>query len=194
MIDTKKRVVVLSGPSGSGKNSVLSAIIDRCESCSRLVTATTRAIRDNEKHGKDHYFLNKEEFLAGIKDGTIPEYWHAVETDRYYGTYLPDLESKLSEGKIVVTEVQIEGMRFMKKEFGALGIFVTAESLEELEIRIRKRQPNISEEEIQERLRQAKKEIDEYAKEYDYTLVNKHGRLEETIGEVMDILRKEQYL
>ncbi len=194
MNDTKKKVVVLSGPSGSGKNSVLQAVIDRCKNCVRLVTATTRAIRDNEKHGEDHYFLSKDEFLTGIKDGTIPEYWHAVETDRYYGTYLPDLEEKFSEGKIVVTEVQIEGMKFMRKEFGALSIFVTAESLEELEVRIRKRQPDISEEEIQERLQQAEKEINEYAKEYDYTLVNKHGKLEETISEVMDILRKEQYL
>lgn len=189
-----KKIVVLSGPSGSGKNSVLRGVVAECSSCVRLVTATTRAPRENEVHGKDHYFLSKEAFLAGIEDGTIPEHWHATETDRYYGTYLPDLEQKLAAGHTVVTEVQVEGMRFMKKMFGALTIFITAESIDELEKRIRSRQPHIAAAELQERLAQAEKEIREYAPEYDHTLINAHGKLDDTIHQVMDIMSKEQYL
>ncbi|MAZ67351.1 guanylate kinase [bacterium] len=189
------KIVVISGPTGSGKNSILKGILERStDDTARLVTATTRAQREGEEHERDHYFLSKVEFLKGIDEGTIPEHWYAPETDRYYGTYLPDLEKKLAQGKTVVAEVQIEGFRFFKKQFKALGIFIVAESYEELERRVRDRQQDISENELSERLQKARQEVDEYSKEYDYTVVNVRGKLEEAIEEVMDILRKEQYL
>ena len=193
-MNENKKVVIISGPSGSGKNSILQGVLNRCENCIRLVTATTRDPREGERNGEDHYFLTKEEFLKGLDEGVIPEHWHALDTDRYYGTYLPDVEQKIKLGKIIVAEMQIEGMRFFKQEYDALTIFVTAGSLEELEKRIRKRQAQISEAELQERLNEARKEIHTYASQYDYVVKNEHGKLEVAIEEVLDIMRKEQYL
>ena len=192
--DAHARIVVFSGPSGSGKNALLAGVLARCDACVRLVTATTRAVRDGEQHGVDYYFLSTEEFLTGIDTGDIPEHWHAADTNRYYGTYVPALKESLAQGNVILGQLQIEGFRYLKKAFGALGVFVVADSHQELERRIRERQPDITNEEMQERLQKADEEVHEHAQEYDYTVVNARGKLDDTIQEVMDILRKEQYL
>lgn len=194
MADTKEKIVIISGPSGSGKNSVLQGVLDTCENCVRLVTATTRAIREGEQDGVDYHFLRKDQFLKGIENGDIPEHWRADETDRYYGTYMPALKERLAEGKTVLAQLQIEGLRYFKKKFGAVGIFVVADSYDELERRIRTRQPDMTDEEIEERLHTARQEVDEYSDEYDFTVVNARGKLDEAINQVIDIIRKEQYL
>lgn len=193
MNSDRKKIVIIAGPSGSGKNSVLKGVLEKCDNCTRLVTATTRSARVGEVHGKDYYFFTKEEFLQKVEDGSIPEYWHATRTDRYYGTYIPDLDEKLAQGKIVLAQVQIEGMRFFKKEYGALSVFIQPDSLEELRRRVLHRQ-NMPEQELQERLLEAEKEITQDAPEYDYIIVNKRDKLEEAIDATLDILRKEQYL
>jgi len=79
----KTKIVVIAGPSGSGKNSIMQGVLKRCDSCVRLVTATTRSPREGEKDGVDYHFISKEVFLDGIKSGEIPEFWHAQDTDRY---------------------------------------------------------------------------------------------------------------
>ena len=193
MTDERRKIVVIAGPSGSGKNSVLQGVLDACPNCVRLVTAATRAPRVNEKHGVDHYFLSKEDFLKGIDEGTIPEHWHAVETDRYYGTYIPDLEKKLSERKTVIAELQIEGMKFFREKYSALSIFIVPGSMEELRRRILSRQ-DISATELDERLKEAEKEIKDHSPLYDYVIVNERDKLNKAINSVVDILRKEKYL
>jgi len=189
----KQKIVVISGPSGSGKNSVLEGILEKCDNCTRLVTATTRSRREGEEHGVDYYFLSKEEFIKGTKNGEIPEYWHAIDTDRYYGTYIPDLEKKIGEGKTVLAQLQIEGVRFFKRTYDALSIFIMPESLTELQRRVLGRQ-DMSEKELKERLQEAEKEIIEYSPEYDHRIVNKKDQLDSAVEDVLDILRKEQYL
>jgi len=187
------KVVVIAGPSGSGKNSILEGVLSQFTQCERLVTATTREKRDGEVDGVDYYFFTKEQFLQEVEQGNIPEYWHAPETDRYYGTYLPDLEQKLTEGKTVIAHLQVEGLRFFRENYDALGIFIVPDSLDELRRRILHRQ-NMSNEELEERLKGAEKEMNDQAPEYDYVIVNKRDKLGEAISEVVDILRKEQYL
>ncbi|MDP2650003.1 MAG: guanylate kinase [bacterium] len=194
MNEKKRNVLVIAGPTGSGKNSVIDGVLGQCQKCTRLVTATTRAMREGERNGIDYYFLSKEEFLKAVKDGQIPEYWHAKETDRHYGTYLPDLEKKISEGKIVVAHMQIEGARYFKKHYNALTLFIVPDSLDELRRRVLGRQRDIPDEELEERLKIAEVEMSEHAPEYDYTIVNRRDKLNEAIDDVLDILKKEKYL
>lgn len=186
-------VVVIAGPSGSGKNSVLEGILEACGNCTRLVTATTREPREGEEHGKDYYFFSKEVFLEGVKDGTIPEHWHAPETDRYYGTYLPDLERKLRDGNVVLAHMQIEGMRYFKAHHNALTLFIVPDSIEELARRVEGRQ-KMNDRELQERLAEAQHEVTEHAPHYDHTIINARDKLPEAIEQALTILREEHVI
>lgn len=190
---TEKRVVVIAGPSGSGKDSVIQGVIRECPSCVRLVTATTRDPRPGEVHGKDYYFISKEEFLGRVKDGSIPEHWHAQETDRYYGTYLPDLEQKLNAGNTVISQQQIEAVRFFKAHFDALAIAIEPASREELRGRIILRHP-MNEQELSERLLKATTEMQENREACAYVIINANGKLGEAVSQVIDILKKEGYI
>ncbi len=181
-------VVVIAGPSGSGKNSIINGVIERCSNCVRLVTATTREPRAGEVDGVDYHFLSKGDFLAGMKDGRIPEHWYAEETDRYYGTYLPDLEQKLSEGKTVLAHMQIEGARYFKAHFNALTLFIMPHSLDVLRQRVLERQ-DMGAEELEERLAEAQREIQEDAPQYDMQIVNEQGKLDEAIQAAINLLR-----
>lgn len=192
-MNTDKKVVVIAGPSGSGKDSVIQGVLNQFPQCTRLTTATTREPRPGEVHAQDYYFISKDEFLSRIADGSIPEHWHAPDTDRYYGTYLPDLEQKLAEGKVVITQQQIEAVRFFKKNFGALTIAIEPGSLEELRGRIVKRH-DMDEREITERLEKAKLELAENKAECAYTVINADGKLNDAVDATVDILRKEGYI
>jgi guanylate kinase len=92
----KKQVVVFAGPSGSGKDTVMSLVMEKVANAVKLTTATTRLPREGEVYGKSYYFLSKEEFENGLENGMIPE--HNFFSGNYYGTYLPDLEKKMNEG------------------------------------------------------------------------------------------------
>ncbi len=187
------KILVIAGPSGSGKNSIMQGVLERCDNCARLVTATTRSMRDDEVDGVDYHFITKDKFLQGIKGGSIPEFWHAQDTDRYYGTYLPDLEQKTVEGKVVVAQVQAEGIKYFKEHFNTLAVIVVAGSEEELIGRVVARNP-VTEEELKERMDLVQKEMVEFNQVSDYTVRNENGRLEQAIEEVITILKKENYV
>ncbi len=188
----RKQVVVIAGPSGSGKNSIMEGVLARCANCTRLVTATTRAPREGERDTHDYYFMNTDRFLAEVRSGTIPEHWHAPQTDRYYGTYLPDLERKIAAGQIVVTVLQLQGAQYFKEHFDATTIFVLPDSLDDLEQRIKARQ-DIAPAALQERLDIARKEVTHEASFYDYRIKNEHGKLDQAIEDVLAIMRKEGF-
>jgi len=193
-INTSAHILIIAGPSGSGKNSIMEGVLKQCNKCARLTTATTRAPRATEQHGIDYYFITKSEFLDGIKSGQIPEHWHAEDTDRYYGAYLPDLEKKTAEGKIIIAQVQAEGIKYYKEHFAnTLAILVTAGNDDELKRRITSRHP-ISESEFAERIQLVQQELAEFKPICDYTVRNPDGKLDEAIAEVMQILQKEEYI
>jgi len=190
---TNTKILIIAGPSGSGKNSILEGILDKCTNCARLVTATTRDPRGGEQDGVDYHFITKSHFLESIENGQIPEYWHAKDTDRYYGTYLPDLEKKTFEGKVVIAQVQAEGIKFFKENFNTITIMVTADSKDELIGRITARHP-MSEDELKERMELIEKEMVELEPICDYTVRNPNGKLEEAIEKIITILKKENYV
>ncbi len=194
MSETKNKVdlIVISGPSGVGKSSIIKGLLKRCPRASLLVSATTRKPRPGEKDGINYYFISENEFKEKIKSGDIPEYRFTPETRNYYGTYLPDLRKKIEENKIPIADVDIIGAKFFKENFNPLLIFIMPPSEEALISRIQKRNDNMPKEELEERLKIAKREIKEDSKFYDYKIVNEEGKLQESIDKLLDIVRGKQ--
>ncbi len=188
-----KQVVVIAGPSGSGKNAVINRILQDHPNCERLVTATTRAKRPGEKDGVDYHFLTKAQFDEALASGQIPEHRFVRELNTYYGTYLPDLEKRFGNGKIVFAQVDIEGAKLLKERYGATTIFIMPESPEQFRRRLRVRNPEWSAKEFEARMKITDEEVRVHAPQYDYRVVNADGKLEQTMREVVEIMRKEGY-
>lgn len=188
-----KQVVVIAGPSGSGKNTIIGDILKRFHNCVRLVTATTRSMRPGEADGVDYHFMTQERFDTELNLGHIPEHRFVPELGTYYGTYLPDLEKSVTDGKIVFAQVDIEGARLLKEKYNATTIFIMPESLEQFRGRLRARNPEWSQREFEARMKITEEEVRVHAPQYDYRVVNADGKLHETAEEIVAILRKEGY-
>lgn len=182
------KIIVFAGPTGCGKSTIIAEILGSSENNVRLVTATTRSLRKGEKDGVDYYFLSRDEFLKNIKEGKIPE--HNELAGDLYGTYLPDLDNKLDEGKNILIQVQLKGAKFFKENYKAILIFINGDSLEILEDRIRTRS-KLKEENIVKRIEIAKREILEESSYYDYIIINKQGDLDNTVLRIRQILLDE---
>jgi guanylate kinase len=188
-----KQVVVLAGPSGSGKNTIISKIMQRYHNCVRLVTATTRQMRPGEQDGVDYYFFSQERFDQELSADTIPEHRFVPALNTFYGIYIPDLEKKMKEKKIIFAQVDIEGARLLKEHYNATTIFIMPESLEQFRSRLRARNPEWSQEEFEARMKITEEEMRVHAPQYDYRVVNADGMLDETAQEVVEIMQKEGY-
>lgn len=189
----KKRVVVIAGPTGSGETTFTHELLSTYPNFTKLVTATTRPPRPGEREGFDYYFMSKEEFFDHVQDGSIPEYTHVVNRDAWYGTYRPELEKKIGEGRTVVVNTDLKGARWYKEQYGATTIFIKPKSLDLLRGRITRRDPTITEEEVNNRMVQALKEINEAENQYDYVVWNNDGGFVDTISAFIEILKKENY-
>ena len=188
-----KNVLVIGGPTGSGETTITNEIIKRFPIFTRLVTATSRKSRNGEEDKKDYYFFSKRGFENQIKNGNIIEYTYIENRDAYYGTYKPDLDEKIARGFNVIVNVDIVGAKYYKENYNATTLFIKPESIEELKGRLVSRDKNIDSEELEKRLRNAENEIKNEMSFYDHTIVNADGKLEEALGEVIKILRKEDY-
>lgn len=187
-----RQVVVIAGPAGCGKDSIINEILKRSDKFTKLVTAVTRSPREGELEGFTYHYLSNERFLHELEVGNILEYYHRKETNTYYGTYKPDLETRISQGKIVIAQIQIVGAKYLKEHYNATTFFIMPPSLEAFEHRIRARSP-MSDTEWQERLAFTKREIEEEAPWYDYRIANEDGKLSEAVDHVLEILKKEGY-
>jgi guanylate kinase len=193
MAMTGKYVVVIAGPSGSGKNSLIREIESRYHNCDRLVTATTRLPRAGEVDGVDYHFLSQEKFDEELASGEILEHRYVAALNTYYGIYAPDLETRIKAGKLVFAQVDIIGARVLKEKYNATTIFIMPESLSQFEGRLRVRNPEWSKIELDARLKITEEEVRVHAPQYDYRVVNADGALMETVEQVIDIMRKEGY-
>ncbi len=189
----KKQVLIISGPTGSGESTVTRAVIESFPNFKRLITATSRKPRLKEKDGVDYYFFSKEKFLSEVDAGDIIEYTYIKNRDSYYGTYKPDLDGKIKHGFTVIVNVDGVGVDFYKRKYGATAIFIKPGSLEELRGRLQKRDPSINQEELEHRIQNAKEEIKNEERFYDYIVYNENGKLQEAMEEIKGILLKEGY-
>ena len=127
-----KNIVVISGPSGCGKDTVVKKILATDERFVLSVSATTRNRRPTETDGIDYIFLTKEEFEAKLADDEFVEYTNYV--GNYYGTLKQQIEDKVNAGKVVVLVIEVEGAQNVKKAYpDCLTIFLAPPSIEELE-------------------------------------------------------------
>ncbi|KKW34585.1 MAG: Guanylate kinase [Candidatus Giovannonibacteria bacterium GW2011_GWA2_53_7] len=188
-----KNVVVIAGPSGSGKNAIMEALLARYPKFERLVTTTTRMMRPGEVDGVDYHFFTQERFDAEMTSGNIPEHRFVPTLNTYYGIYKPDLDKKIKAGKTVIAAVDIEGARYLKNAYHATTIFIMPESLEQFKGRLRVRNPEWSQREFDERMKITENELRVHAPQYDYRIINANGALSESIERVVEILHKEGY-
>ncbi|MBR0533049.1 MAG: guanylate kinase [Bacteroidales bacterium] len=166
------KVLIFSAPSGSGKSTIVNHILGIYpDSMEFSVSATSRAPRGEEKHGREYYFLSVEEFRQLIEEDKFVEFEEVYE-GRFYGTLKSECERIWKAGHVIVFDVDVKGGVNLKKYFGdaALSVFIKAPSVEVLRERLIKRGTD-SPEAIEERVAKAEEEI-AYAPEFDYILVN----------------------
>ncbi len=171
----KGLLIVVSGPSGVGKGTVLKEFKDDPElNLAYSVSMTTRARREGEIEGKNYFFVSREAFETAVAQGELLEYAEFV--GNFYGTPLSYVEKLRQEGKNVLLEIEVQGcMQVAKKCPDALTIFITPPSMEELERRIRGRGTE-AEEIIQQRLSKACREM-EMIGQYKYVVCNDDPKL-----------------
>lgn len=163
------RLIVLTGPSGVGKGTLLKALLAKHPELNLSVSATTRSPRAGEVDGVNYYFVSRAQFDLMVSEGEFLEW--AEFANNCYGTPRRGVEEQLQAGKWVILEIELEGARQVRQAFpSAYRIFILPPSIEELESRIRGRGQD-SDEAIARRLSHAKAEIDA-ANEFDATLVN----------------------
>jgi len=161
--------LVLSGPSGVGKTSVVSHLLARGSDVVFSVSATTRPRREGESDGREYFFYDEERFRRGVETGEFVE--HASVHGRWYGTPKAPLQAALAEGKIVILDVDVQGGRSLRRACpDGVFVFVYPPSLEALEARLRGRATDAPQV-IAERLANAPGEMARYV-EYDYVIVN----------------------
>ena len=165
----KGLLMVVSGPSGTGKGTVCSELLAQAEDLAYSISATTRQPRAGEVDGKNYYFMDKAEFEQKIAEGGFLEYANVY--GNYYGTPLGKIEERLVKGEDILLEIDTQGaLNVMKKCPDGLFIFLVPPSLAELERRIRGRGSE-TEESLQKRMGSACKEIED-GRKYSYVVVN----------------------
>lgn len=165
----KGTLVLFSGPSGVGKDTVLEVVLNKNRDLQKSISLTTRDIRENEMDGKDYYFITQSAFDEMVKNNEVLEF--AQYGKNFYGTPKAPIDKWLSEGKTIILKIEVQGAKKIKELYpDAVGIFIMPPSMEELEKRLRLRGTE-SEDDIKRRLDIAKNEM-EKSVDYDYLVVN----------------------
>ena len=186
MTSPKPHVVVVSGPSGVGKTTVVRRVMDECPFPLTLSTSvTTRQPRAGELDGADYHFLEKNEFLRRREAGDFLESFEVFGRGHWYGTLRDEVASSLAAGKWVVLEIDVNGaMQVVEQHPDAITVFVSPDSFTELERRLRGRATE-TEERIQRRLEIARDEL-QFKDRYRHVVVN--DDVERATNEIIEIL------
>jgi guanylate kinase len=178
------RVIVITGPSGVGKGTLIRGLRQRVPELELSVSATTRAPRPGEQDGTDYHFLSPEDFESRVRSGDFVE--HAVYSGASYGTLRSELERRLHDGVPIVLEIEVQGARQVREAMPeALAVFIAPPSREALRTRLVGRGTDTAEQ-IQRRMETAERELDAQP-EFAHVVVN--DRLEEATSELEGIVR-----
>lgn len=183
-------LIVVSGPSGAGKDTVVQRMQERGLPFHFVVTATTRPRRPGETHGKDYWFVSKEEFARMIEQNELIEY--ALVYGDYKGIPRAQVRQALASGKDVVMRLDVQGAETVRKLVpDALLIFVTTDSEEELVKRLNARDTETADS-LAIRIATARKEL-KRVEAFDYVIVNHDFQLDHTVDIVQSIIKAEHH-
>jgi guanylate kinase len=179
-------LVVISGPSGVGKDTIARQLIrERPDSFYFVVTATTRPPRPGETHGHDYFFVSSDEFAQMIDEGELLEY--AVVYNDYKGIPRQQIRDALASGKDVIMRVDVQGAATIRRLIpNALSIFLTSESESELMERLRRRKSETAEG-LNLRIATARQEMKRIG-EFDYCVTNAGGKQEKAVSQILSII------
>lgn len=183
----KGKVIVIVAPSGSGKSTIANRLLNDYDSIKFSVSATTREPRENEKDGREYFFLSPEEFDKIIQKGGFLE-WEEFYNGSRYGTLRSEVDKLLETGYFPLLDIEVKGALNIKRIYGpdCVSIFIQPPSLSELRKRLIKRGTE-SEESLRLRLERAEEEL-KYADAFDYVVIN--DDLEIAYSEVKEIVEK----
>lgn len=185
----KKRILVISGPSGVGKTTLCDYLIRKERRIKECVTATTRPPRPGEINGKDYLFRTKNDFIKDIKNKKFIEYTKLF--GNYYGTPINSLNSVFNEGKYPLLRVDVTGARNLKeKGYEGIYIFILPPDIRILKQRLLNRKGKESESELNRRLKRARQEM-KYYKNYDFLVVN--DKIHKAVKEIQNIIKNHLY-
>lgn len=185
-------LVIISGPSGSGKDAVISGLVERGLPIERVITTVTRPKRPGESEGNPYYFVDEPAFKELIAKNALAE-WAQVDNDKYYGVTKTELERvKALKDKIGIWKIEYKGVASAKRMIpDILAILIAPPNLEALAERSYERGQQ-TDSEIQDRLHYSQ-EFMKHKNLYNYVVVNEEGKLEQTIDKVIEILEQEGY-
>jgi guanylate kinase len=180
------RLIVISAPSGCGKTTIARAILQKYPTILFSVSATTRAPRAGELHGKDYFFLSKEGFQRRVQAGDLVE-WEEIYGN-YYGTLKSEVDRSLNQGKVMLFDVDVKGALSIKKHYphDSVLIFIKPPNFEVLKQRLLNRKTE-DEATIKRRLDRVPMELDK-GSQIDWQVVN--DDLQKAIDNVDDIIRQ----
>lgn len=188
-LSNKGLFIVISGPSGTGKTSVVRALCEADTTLERSVSATTRPPRPDEVNGVNYHFLAHTEFEELIDSGGFVEWIKYGE--HYYGTLKSTVDSTISIGKDLILEIDVHGaMQVKALAIKSVRIFLLPPSFASLEERLRSRKTE-SDSELRRRLRTAESEV-AYVADYDYCVVNPDNDVEEAVTQIRYIIAAER--
>ena len=183
----KGSLIIISGPSGCGKGTIISKLLEEYKNAHLSISCTTRDMRKGDIDGKTYYFLNTKEFEKRIKNNDFLEY--ALYNNNYYGTPKSNIETLLKEGKDVILEIEVQGaLQIKKKVPEAICIFIMPPSMEELKNRLVGRGTE-TKDKVLSRFRSAYKEINEVTK-YNYVVIN--DEVENAVLKIKSIILSEK--
>ena len=184
MANKEGMLLLFSGPSGVGKDTVLDIVLNKDKNLQKSVSLTTREIRENEVDGKDYHFISTEEFENMISQGQVLEF--AKYGSNLYGTPKAPVDKWLSEGKTVILKIEVQGASKIKELYpDSVAIFILPPSMKELENRLRSRGTE-NEDDIKKRLDIAREEV-KRSKDYDFIVIN--DDLESASDNVLSIVK-----